>query len=688
MSKFKPTPRPKSTPKPAQPAPAPAAVVPPPDWTALADKYAVPALVGLLIVGFALRVINLDALSLWVDEYVHVFRAKNFNEGKGDLFTNDNNGILLTMVIIPFFKIMGTTAFWARFPSVLFGVGSIYLLYRIGTQLLNRYVGLLAAFAGTFSLYLIFWSKIARNYAIFAFFGLLLGLVFLKAFEGKENPEAGNFWERHGFNPKYWMLFPVVLIAAMLSHQLTFFFAFTVGIYGLTMALGKIIHHSADRFSNKYFWLAASTLPFLLLVLPGVNDLLRGPLSTLLSKEQVDWVLPQSAHLSELWKTQPWNAFGIYHGVLRYDTTLLYFPAVAGLLVSFRLKPQVGAWLLGAVVTPFLLMSFLFRDPALPRYFIFVFPWFLMSASVFFYWMFRYFTTDKPTISNTVRYGLLFFPFVFMLASVRWKEVKKLVLAEQREGHVTNNNISQFNFTNWQAPCDFVNQNRKPGDVLMSTVTTAASFYLKEDSVLWFRQMRYDTKSKKYVFNDQEPQKKHSAATLEDLQRTVANAPRGWLLADYYLDNKFVDDRARMFLYQNMYFYPEASPDGSVMVFGWDHSRPKPQQQSMVVQLGKASDKVISSFFYMNITPELLQTPTVSMRVRTQGVDSNREGLIVLNDQNASYLAPNKGKGIETQTLTIPREWLRPGNNQLQIVYEEKVKSDPDKGFTVYDIAF
>jgi hypothetical protein len=348
----------------------------------------------------------------------------------------------------------------------------------------------------------------------------------------------------------------------------------------------------------------------------------------------------------------------------------------------------VGAWLLGAVVTPFLLMSFLFRDPALPRYFIFVFPWFLMSASVFFYWMFRYFTTDKPTISNTVRYGLLFFPFVFMLASVRWKEVKKLVLAEQREGHVTNNNISQFNFTNWQAPCDFVNQNRKPGDVLMSTVTTAASFYLKEDSVLWFRQMRYDTKSKKYVFNDQEPQKKHSAATLEDLQRTVANAPRGWLLADYYLDNKFVDDRARMFLYQNMYFYPEASPDGSVMVFGWDHSRPKPQQQSMVVQLGKASDKVISSFFYMNITPELLQTPTVSMRVRTQGVDSNREGLIVLNDQNASYLAPNKGKGIETQTLTIPREWLRPGNNQLQIVYEEKVKSDPDKGFTVYDIAF
>ncbi len=160
------------------PRKAVAAPTPMPDWHALADRYARPALYAMLFLGFIMRVINLDALSLWIDEFVHVIRARDFNAGTGPLLTDDNNGILLTVVLLPFFKLFGATAFWARFPSVLFGVGTIYLMYRLGERLFNRYVGLMAAFAGTFSLYLMFWSRVGRNYAIFAFFFLLLGLVF------------------------------------------------------------------------------------------------------------------------------------------------------------------------------------------------------------------------------------------------------------------------------------------------------------------------------------------------------------------------------------------------------------------------------------------------------------------------------------------------------------------------------
>lgn len=666
-----------------------AAVVPPPDWHALADRYARPALLALLLTGFILRIIHLDGLSLWIDEFVHVIRARDFNAGTGPLLTDDNNGILLTVVLLPFFKVFGATAFWARFPSVLFGVGSIYLMYRLGERLFNRYVGLVAAFAGTFSLYLIFWSRVARNYSIFIFFFLLLGLVFLKAFENKKEPDATGFWQKNGISLKYTLLLIPALAASLLSHQLTFFFAFSVGTYALIIAIRKIIRGEEDRFRNKYFWLGVASLPLLLLILPGVNDLLRGPLSALLSKQQIDWILPQSARLSELWAKQPWEAFGIYHGVLRYDPTLLYFPAVAGLVLAFRLRFNAAAWLAGSVLTPFLLMSFLFREPALPRYFVFVYPWFLISAAAFFYWLFEYLTGKMlQATSNTSRYAVLALPFVFVLVSVRWPEVKRLLLDEQKEGHVVNENIAEYNFTNWKNACDFVNRQRKPGDVIMSTVTTAASYYLNDDNVLWFRQRQYDTKLKRYVSNPPEPQQQYSAATYEDLRRTVASAPRGWLLADYYFDNVFIDDDARMFVYKVLQYYPEASPDGSVKVFGWDSSKPPPKQQNLVVQLGKAADKIISGNYNLDIPLQVYNSPVIEMHMRYMGVNSNREALVIFNDDNAVYLPANKGKGIEDQTVVLQKQWLRPGLNKVQILYEEAVQSDPDKGFTVFYLGF
>lgn len=661
---------------------------PPPDWKALADRLALPALGGLLLIAFVLRILNLDALSLWVDEFVHVFRARDFNAGTGPLLTTDNNGILLTTVMIPLFKLFGATAFWARVPSVLFGAGTVYLMYRLGERLFNRYVGLMAAFAGTFSLYLIFWSRVGRNYAIFAFFYLLLGLVFLKAFENEKDPEATDFWGRHGISRKYTLWLLPVLAASLLSHQLTIFFAFTAGTFGVIIAAGKILRREADRFQNKYFWLGVASLPLLLLILPGVNDLLRAPLSVLLSAQQVDWVLPQWSRLSDLWAQYPWNAFQVYHGVLRYDATLLYFPALAGLVAGFWLRPHAAAWMLGSVVTPLLLMSFLFRDPLGPRYFIFVQPWFLLSAAVGLYWLFRYLTEKMfPNASNTLRYAMLLLPFFLMLCSVRWMEVKKIVLAEQVEGHVVDANVAEFNFTNWRQPSDFVNKNRRAGDVIMSTVTNAASYYLNEDNILWFRQMRYDTKEKRYVQNPPEPGK-YSAATFEDLRRTVASAPRGWLLADYYFDNVFVDDASRLFVYENLQYYPEASPDGSVKVFGWDRTKPRPKNQNLVIQLGKAADKIISGAYMMDIPAQVYDKPVVEMQVRYQGVDSNREALVILNDDNAVYLPANKAKGIETQTLTVQKQWLRPGPNKIQVMYEEAVQHDPDKGFTVYYIGF
>jgi hypothetical protein len=683
MSKTKRTPPPSP---PARPAAPPA--LPPIDLDALADRYALPIMVGLLMVGFTLRLLNLDALTLWVDEFVHVLRARDVTNGSGPLFTNDNNGILLTVSQLPFAKVFGATAFWMRLPSVLFGVGSIWLMYRLGEGLFHRYVGVLAAWMGTVSLYLIFWSRISRNYAIFSFFVLLAGCFFLKAMEARRDTSSSHFFQKNGLPLRYAGAALAALVGALLSHSLAFFFGFTVGVYCLGMALGRIRRGTDDRFRNKYFVLGMALLPLMLLALPGVNGLVRGPLLALLSPEQVDWVLPQASRLAELWDKYPWGAWDIYHGVLRYDPRWLYPAALGGIGVAFWLRRRSGMWLVAAWVVPFLLMVFLFREPALPRYLIFAFPYFLLSAAAFFYGSYVFIFEKKyPTASNSMRYAGLLLPFLIVLCNARWTEIKSLVLAERLAGHVVDSNISQFNFTNWREPAEYIRQHQQPGDVVMSTITTAASYYLDRDDVLWFRQNQYDTRQKKYVPLAAEPNRP-SAATLQDLQRTVASSPRGWLLANYYLDNVFVDTRARMFVYQNMHFYPDASSDGSVMLFGWDNARPKPQNQTLVVQLGKAEEKIASADFYMTIPPELLSGATLPLFARYSGVNSGKEALIVFNDNNAVYLPPNRGKGIENQQVTVQSAWLRPGQNKLQILYEEAVKTDPDKGFTVYNLAF
>ncbi|MCC7245067.1 MAG: glycosyltransferase family 39 protein, partial [Saprospiraceae bacterium] len=317
----------------------PAVVAPPPDWTALANQYAMPVLWGLLALGLILRVVQLDALSLWIDEFVHVLRAKGVAEGTGPLLTDDNNGILLTILQVPLFKIFGAGSWIARIPSVLFGVGTIWLLYRIGWQLFGRHVGLLAAGGATISLYLIFWSRISRNYAIFAFFFLLFSWLFLKVFESRKNDNSHK-----NYLDYVWVA--LALLASLLSHQLTVFFAFMVGVYSIVIAAGKIINATEDRFKNKYFIVACLAIPVLaIMLIPGLNNLLRAPLSTLLSAQQIDWVLPNTQHLSELWAKRPWESFGIYNGVLRYEMTLLYPLGLLGFVVAFTMNKRSAIWL-------------------------------------------------------------------------------------------------------------------------------------------------------------------------------------------------------------------------------------------------------------------------------------------------------------------------------------------------------
>jgi hypothetical protein len=548
-------------------------------------------------------------------------------------------------------------------------------------------VGFLAAFAATFSLYLIFWSRMSRNYAIFGFFFLLAGWIFLKAFEDKNANTSDSFGARQQINARYLLLLPVVLLLSLLSHQLTFFFLFSTGVYALALAAGKVVRGEADRWRNKYFWTGLVLLPFLLAVfIPAFSEALRGPLSGMTLSKITDMALPKWSRIGELWASKPWEAFDIYHGAFRYSPTILYFFALLGLVASFRLQKKSAWWLLSSLVVPFLLLCFVFREPSLPRYAIFIFPYFLLAAAVGLYALWHWISnTVLPDLSGTAAWALRALPFLLILGSVRWGELKTLVLAEKLEGHVVDMNVSQWAFTNWQEPCDFVLKNQQPGDVIMATIPNAVSWYLKNDKVLWFRQNRYDTQSKRYVPNTAPAGGGNSAATFEEVVRTVQQNPRGWLLGDYYLDNIFTDEKTLLWVYQNMQYYPDASKKSGVMVFGWDRTKARPSKQNFVVEVGRWEDRVQSREYHLTLPPELFAQAGDQLRVtvRAQNVNSNREGVLVFNYDNASWLPPT-GSNLEEKTFNIPKAWVRPGENIVQALYDTDRTKDPFVGYTLH----
>jgi 4-amino-4-deoxy-L-arabinose transferase-like glycosyltransferase len=77
-------------------------------------------------------------------------------------------------------KIFGVSIESLRLPSVLFGVGSILLLYLLGWLEYDRWSGLLAAAMLAFNGFHMYWSQIAKMMTMACFLGLLSSLLLLR----------------------------------------------------------------------------------------------------------------------------------------------------------------------------------------------------------------------------------------------------------------------------------------------------------------------------------------------------------------------------------------------------------------------------------------------------------------------------------------------------------------------------
>lgn len=135
-------------------------------------------IIVILVIGLVFRLILIDQ-SLWFDEAISLVSAKNLDFWKfvssypiGDFHPPGFFAILWLWT-----RIFGFSEISARFPSVIFGIATIYITYLIGKNVISNRAGIIAGLLLAINPLHIYYSQEARMYS-FATFAVALNWYF------------------------------------------------------------------------------------------------------------------------------------------------------------------------------------------------------------------------------------------------------------------------------------------------------------------------------------------------------------------------------------------------------------------------------------------------------------------------------------------------------------------------------
>jgi len=117
-----------------------------------------------LLVAFALRVVFLDAQSLWNDEGTSVALSALSLEAIVNGAARDIHPPLYYILLRFWMPFVGTTEFAVRFLSVIAGVLIVPVTYRVARAFFDDEIAVIAAFLTAFSPFQIYYSQEARMY--------------------------------------------------------------------------------------------------------------------------------------------------------------------------------------------------------------------------------------------------------------------------------------------------------------------------------------------------------------------------------------------------------------------------------------------------------------------------------------------------------------------------------------------
>lgn len=173
----------------------------------------------ILILGMSLRACNLGSHNLWYDEVISFLDSNQNKLARPSFYPQYQLYIFLLQFWTRYF---GASELALRSLSMIFGVLSILLIYKLGKLLFDKKVGLASAFILAISPLHIWYSQEARAYSMSVFLSMLMVFFFFLA--AKNN------------KPRLWALFVVSSIVGIYTNYFCFYILITAGI---TLILNK-----------------------------------------------------------------------------------------------------------------------------------------------------------------------------------------------------------------------------------------------------------------------------------------------------------------------------------------------------------------------------------------------------------------------------------------------------------------
>ncbi|MFA6357365.1 MAG: glycosyltransferase family 39 protein [Candidatus Omnitrophota bacterium] len=203
----------------------------------------------IVILGFFLRVYKLSQFGLWYDEADSILSAISPSHII-DMLTA-GRVLIIHNLFVNVWKFIGIDEFTLRLSSVIFGILSVIVIYKLGVLIFDRRSALLSAFLLSISPFNIYYSQELRPYSMIVFFTLCATYYFIK-----------------GLNDKriiYWLNYIIFITLNLYTHWVAIFFFIVYVIY-------FVIYHKRFRDSFKPFFI--SDIVIVILSLPWLWSLL------------------------------------------------------------------------------------------------------------------------------------------------------------------------------------------------------------------------------------------------------------------------------------------------------------------------------------------------------------------------------------------------------------------------------
>lgn len=519
---------------------------------------------AIFVAGFIFRYNNLEGLSFWADEFLHVNAAKSILQSGLPLLSSGfsyTRSLPYTYCVAASFYFLGISEHAARLPSVIFGVGVMLATYVLARKIANRGTAFLALAIIAFSPFMIAWSRDARMYMMFIFaflFTTVLACTLLgNALGNKERL-------------KLLLLFLLMFTLSLSLHQLTVFLVPVIiagSAYVLLRNKSAISLNGSNIVKTRWH----------IIVLPII--------SVIIGAGFIFWsqIAQALGIIRTIGRTEPSLAeSGIFYTI----SPSLNLELVKALLNQFPIIPSIilivfgigyllrrghpGVFLILALLVPLAIHSTIAGWEG-RRYILYLMPFYAIVLSAgayaiaeYAYHIFSRIKHRQHEIEHMrvalISLALLVF---FRIASI------STALAVPNTPH--GNTYAEYH-ANYRLACKYISQRMKPGDIIISTLPSATNYYLGRTDY-FLRSITYEKNAyiDKRGYIREQNEDTIVLRTLDELKAVVHTGSRGWIIGDERFDSPLVNADVREYIIKNMIDH-SSRMDGTIAVFQWNNA--------------------------------------------------------------------------------------------------------------------